>query len=193
MDSTTETAFLILMDEKKDILTSKANTKECRQRRIEVWDWVAQQLLINTGKEFSVAQLQKKWNNSQQRLKEKSKYGRKTGGGPAAVFSENDKLTLKILGENNPKVAMVPGALANTTNIESSVTSDLENEEPSAFTPKRRKRDDTSLDDLHREVLLLQKQKLLLRISALQREQVQRVDKGTQTESFAFRGMLMSD
>lgn len=199
MDSTTESAFLMLMDEQKEIMTSKANTKESRQSRNAAWDCVAQQLLVNTGKDYSVVQLQKKWNNAQQRLKEKARDGKKTGGGPAAVFTENDRLTLRILGENNPKVAMVPGAMANTSSLASvSLAPEKEDEATvrrgdCASTPKRCKRDDLSIEDLHREVLLLQKQKLLLRISALQRDQVVCVDKGTQTESFVYRGMLMDE
>lgn len=197
MDTVTETAFLMIMEEKNIILTSKSNTKECRERRNEAWDWVCRQLLIKTGKEFTSSQLQKKWNNSQQRLKDKTKDGKKTGGGPATILSENDKLTWKILGENNPKVTMVPGAMANTSSCSLvSVMSEKENEEsgPIAPTPKRLKRDDTTSGDglnaLHREVLLLQKQKLILRIASLRRDLVQQENKGTQTDDLSYMDML---
>ena len=43
------------------------------------------------------------------------KDGKKTGGGSAVKLYDNDKLTWKILGCTNPKVTMVPGAIANTS------------------------------------------------------------------------------
>lgn len=200
MDSTTETAFLIILEDKHDVITSKGNSKECRQSRCDAWDWVSRQLLIKTGKDFTVSQLQKKWNNTQQRLKDKTKDAKKTGGGPGAVLSENDRLTWKILGDTNPKVAMVPNAMANTSGCSQAVMFQKENDEPetSTPTPKRFKRDTThsiseGLNSLHREVLQLQKEKLILRIEALRRDRVQQEDKGTQTDHASYLNMLFSD
>ena len=71
MDSVVESAFLALIEERSWIVLSKSNLKEHREKRTEVWIWIAQQLLVVTGKEFTAVQLQKKWNNMQQRLKDR--------------------------------------------------------------------------------------------------------------------------
>ena len=198
MDSITETAFLTIMEEKSYILTTKGKTKELREKRSEAWEWVSRQLLVKTGKDFTSIQLQKKWNNNQQRLKDKTTDGKKTGGGPAVRLSDNDKLTWKILGDTNPKVTMVPGAMANTSSCSLASTISEDENEPEMKSPvmKKIKRDvvapctSAELNLLHREVLLLQKEKLLLRIKCLQREVIEQKSIGTQTEVFSFVNML---
>ena len=119
--------------------------------------------------------LQKKWNNIQSRLKEKLKDGQKTGGGPPTKLGENDALAHRILGESNPKLVRIPGAMENgqtfgPTPSDETFCSDTENEPPekvvirpvppvSSFSPSSRKREQ-SLEELQRDVLLLEKEKL---------------------------------
>ncbi len=104
MDSVVESAFLTLIEERSSTILSKSNLKEHREKRTEAWIWIAQQLLVVTGKEFTAVQLQKKWNNIQQRLKDRFRDGKKTGGGPPTNLSDNDQQTWRIMGERNPKV-----------------------------------------------------------------------------------------
>ncbi len=59
--------------------------------------------------------MQKKWNNIQTRVKGKMAQRNKTGGGPAIMLNTNDDLALKIIGEENPKMAKVPGAITSET------------------------------------------------------------------------------
>ena len=129
MATTIEAAFLALLKEKSDFTLSKSNSKEVYEKRNESWSWVAQQLLIKTGKEYNSAQLQKKWNNIQQRVKDRSHDSKTTGGGPPITLSANDRLTWKIIGEKNPKVAIVPGAMTNTSFCSALETSDIVDEE----------------------------------------------------------------
>lgn len=198
MDAIIEAGFLALVELKKEILTSKSNTKEAKDQRLQCWQWVADELLATTGKQFTSVQLQKKWGNIQQRLKDKTRDGKMTGGGPCSSLSENDKLTWRILGESNPKVSMIPRALHNSSSITSqlSVDVDEENESIPVITPKctrtpaKRAKIDTDLDTLHKDVLLLQKEKLQLSIAKLKRDLVIMTNKSTQTETFTYLDLL---
>ena len=69
-------------------------------------------------KRFHSVQITKKWNNLQCRLKHRMKDGKRTGGGAAKALSKNDRLTLRIIGESNPKITMIPGAMVNAEDIE---------------------------------------------------------------------------
>ena len=122
MDAITETAFLEILEKKKEVITSKDNTLSGRTKRAEAWVWVGERVAVNTGKSFTVEQLQKKWNNLQNRLKDRLKDSKNTGGGPPKKLSANDLLAWRIMGKTNPKLAMVPGAMENAA--------DLENVEP---------------------------------------------------------------
>ena len=103
-----------MIEEKKDIIQSKQNTKEVRKQKEEAWKWIKEELLIVYGKEFTVLQLVKRWSNIQNRVKDKIRDGKGTGGGPPKTLSEADNLCVKILGNENPKIAKIPGAIENT-------------------------------------------------------------------------------
>ena len=118
MDPSTETTFLEILEMKKSVINSKDNTKNGRNRRAEAWSWLQQELVVRTGKSLAIEQLQKKWNNVQQRLKERLKDVKKTGGGPSKELSENDRLVWRVLGEQNPKITKVVGAMENGVYLE---------------------------------------------------------------------------
>ena len=220
MDSLTEVALMTLIDENRDVLLGKSNVKEVKDKRLQTWDSVAEDLFAKTGKRFTSSQIQKKWSNKQQRIKDITKYAKLTGGGPCSAFNDTDKLVLKILGENNPKVCMAPGALHNSNTLIADIStvdpeddsslnsSNLENtatssstKSPSSFVEAKVPRisfkrhaspgiikskvtkPEDDLNALHREVLLLQKEKLQLSIQKLKRDlNVVQVDKHTQTQ-----------
>ena len=117
MDSLLEREFLECIEKYEKIVTRKGKTRECKNARTNAWDEIKKEFEERTGKLLSVVQLQKKWNNIQSRLKEKMRSSQQTGGGPAVIFSENDALAQKILGEGNLKLVRVPGARDNTLPI----------------------------------------------------------------------------
>ena len=63
MDVLCEISFLKAIESKKDVLMSKQMTKEARDLKKKVWEEVKHVLLIETGKEFTEAELLKKWSN----------------------------------------------------------------------------------------------------------------------------------
>ena len=186
MDSATEATLLKLIEERRGVVVSKENTKEMRQARTNAWENIKYCFLIETGLDVTVQQLQKKWNNIQNRVKERIRDTRRTGGGPVKpLTNENDATCLRIIGESNPKMTKIPGAYSNTTPLSSgsflSHSEDLEEEETTNTenctiqrtvgtslkkAPRRRLAQD-AVEELHREVLLLQKEKLTLKIAIL--------------------------
>ena len=100
MDCLLEHEFLKCIEKYKNIITRKSQTKEGKDAKVKAWVGIKKELEERSGgKEFNIPQLQKKWSNIQSRIKDKIRKGRKIGGGPAPIFTENDCLTQKILGE----------------------------------------------------------------------------------------------
>ena len=123
MDSATEKHLLLLIEQDKDIILNLSNTKESREKRKLIWEKIRQNLLVETGKQFEIEQLQKKWNNCNERLKKVLIHRKGTGGGPQQKLTENDEFLISILGEQNPKLFKVTGAMENATPISNSLTS----------------------------------------------------------------------
>lgn len=202
MDVDTEEVFLLILEEVKSAILSKDHTKEGKERRNVAWEKCQKQLFVRAGKDFSVSQLQKKWNNVQCRLKDRLKDAKRTGGGAPKTLSNNDRLTWRIVGETNPKLTMIPGAMVNAEDIEnvsfpskSSSDSNVLSEDelateanstvsrvPARKSETRKKKADENIDVLHREVLQLQKEKLLLRIKILRKQVADTSDASTQTD-----------
>ena len=147
-------------------------------------------MLNKNGHDFEIHQLQKKWQNIQQRIKDKQKTGKQTGGGPPVGLSTNDELAVKIIGECNPKLVMIPAALENGRKLQND---DEEEESKIPVSTKKLKQksakkrelpsDGQQIDELHREVLLLQKEKLILQIERLKELKGRnRSDKSTQAD-----------
>ena len=112
-------------------------------------------------------------------MKDNLKHGKLTGGDPAKSLSDTDQLCVRILGEDNPKLTQIPGVIHNTT------------AEVSPYCSNKRKMKDTtedtkeqSIDDLHREVLVHQKEKLKLLIKKLKLQVREKAEKSTQTQHF---------
>jgi hypothetical protein len=137
-------------------------------------------------------------------------------------ISGNDCITQDILGVTNPKLSMIPGAIENDSLLNRDVTilqpySGLANEIPlsakgtlasqsssgscstyqhSYTPPTKRHKQDESLEDLHRSVLQLQRQKLILKIKCMQENSVVKRDASTQTpiqSNIGFVQMLYDD
>ena len=164
-------------------------------------------MLAQTGKIFTAQQLQKRWSNIQSRLKEKLKYSRGTGGGPPQLLSNNDSVAHDIIGANSPKLSRVPGAIENVDVLHREITTAEKrpcNPDPTTQSCSRedgprtngslpsrsmsckRKRVERppleSLEDLHRSVMELQRQKLFLKIQLLRQKTVLKHDAATQTD-----------
>ena len=114
MDNEIELKFLGMIEEKKDIIQSEENTKEVRKQKEKACKWIKEELLIVHGNEFTVLQLVKRLSNIQSRVKDKIMDAKGTGDGPPKTLSEADNLCVKILGNENPKISKVPGAIENT-------------------------------------------------------------------------------
>lgn len=116
-----EQVFLEILEDHKNEILSKDGTREGKLRRQKCWEDIARSFLVSTGKQLDAKTLKIKWNNIQGRVKDKTKSAKGTGGGPSVTLSSNDKLAIKILGEDNPKLCKVPGGMENTTRINSTI------------------------------------------------------------------------
>ena len=87
MDNVTEIEFLRAIESTKRLTISKHNTKEMREEKKKAWEDIKAILFTETGRQFSEAQLIKKWNNIQPRIKDNIKDGKRIEGGPAKTFS----------------------------------------------------------------------------------------------------------
>jgi hypothetical protein len=217
MDSATEGLFLSLVESRKNVILSKDNTSAFKEMKRISWECVRKELLTQTGKDFSTLQLQKKWQNIQSRIKEKMNYSRGTGGGPIERMSENDNAAYQIIGVDNPKLAMVPGALENANSITkqplhlytpsksiaSTSYASLSASDEQMPTPAKRYRsateDKESIEALHRSVLVLQREKLKLKIQLMKKKVCEHRDAEVQTDdpsillpSFTFMNYLRS-
>lgn len=111
MDIETERTLLDKIKLNAEILMSKKNDKDIRRKKDKCWEDIRVSMLISTGKEFTADQLCKKWSNIQNRLKEKIAKRNQTGGGSVVKFCDNDNIAMDIIGELNPKISKVPGAV----------------------------------------------------------------------------------
>ena len=109
--------FFNILEEERKIITSKQNSKQAKEARTLAWNNIKVKVENNTGKVFEVKKLQKKWNNIQQRVKERNRLVKKTGGSPPVKGSANDEIAERIMGETNPKLVCVPGTMENGQNV----------------------------------------------------------------------------
>ena len=198
MDSQIELAFLEVLDQHKQSVLSKDGTKDGKDSRAQAWEDVQKSLLINTSKDFKVGALKTKWNNIQSRVKDKMKSAKETGGGESSKFSMNDRLAIKIMGEDNPKLCKVPGSVENLKRINTSLPdlneslstteSNAENVDPNPESlidtptaPPLKKLKKASFQELSYEVMELEKEKLSLEIQVLKKKLVEKSTKATQT------------
>ena len=134
MDPLLERELLECIEQFHTVVGSKNNTKEGKIRKTNAWEDIKKEFEIRSGgKVFTVNQLQKKWNNVQNRVKEKLRSARKTGGGPPAILTGNDLLAQKILGESNPKLVRVPGGMENTQPVTKTVQSSEDSDDDVEF------------------------------------------------------------
>ena len=99
MDIACETMFLKELQKNKAIILTKENTRSARDKKRIAWMAIQQVLVATSGKEYSVQQLCKKWNNLQQRVKEKI---RNNGTDKVTkTLHERDLLCLQIIGPEN--------------------------------------------------------------------------------------------
>lgn len=99
MDVSCETIFLKELQKNKATILTKENTRSARDKKRDAWVSIQEVLVSTSGKEYSVQQLCKKWNNLQQRVKEKIRnYGPDKA---AKTLHERDLLCLHIIGPEN--------------------------------------------------------------------------------------------
>ena len=131
MDFKNEAIFLQLLSERRDVLNNKCRNKELNQQKEKMWEEIQQKLMIETGRNFTVHYIRIKWNNIQERVKEKSRCLRQSGaaGGRDRQLTDNDKQALMIIGQDNPKLAWVPGSIDSLTGLNVSTLMKPESEE----------------------------------------------------------------
>ena len=93
MDIQSETFFLLEIEKKKHVISSKDNSKKARDKKIAAWVEVKNALHVRCGKEFDESELQKKWSNVQERLKSKIRQRNATEGGISADLSSRVEIT----------------------------------------------------------------------------------------------------
>ena len=114
----------------------------------------------------------------------------KSGDDPAKTFSDADQLCFRIFGDDNPKLTQIPGAIHNTTETVGNALEETDGDVPCS-SKKRKVKDasehtkEQSLDDLHRQVFLLQKEKLKLSIKKVKLELAEKAEKSTETQQVA--------
>lgn len=200
MDRHTELCFLQELEKEKHGVLSKDQSKTGRQKRNDAWNRITTETSLICGKDFTVMQLTKKWQNLQSKVKEKIRHNNATGGGKTRSFDDSDDFVRKILGESNPTLAMVPGAvyvgMPNSTpeppspdHYELTDVTDTPvrtNTTPTSLVdiplhkrprdrelfsppPSKKKQTKVTEDGLVDEVLLLEKEKLILEIAELKK------------------------
>ena len=110
MDQNAETTLLLEIEKRKSLISSKNNSRKARDQKNAAWTEIKSALLLKCGKDFDRDQLQKKWSNLQERVKNKLRQRNQTGGGTSADLNTRDDITIRIIGEANPVLNMVPGA-----------------------------------------------------------------------------------
>ena len=110
MEVETEIVMLKEIELHKKTILSKDNSKHSRDAKIEAWEKVKDNVCRQCGKDFTVTQLKKKWDNARDRLKQKLRAIQLTGGGTSPDLGPRDNLTYRIVGETNPVFSKVPGA-----------------------------------------------------------------------------------
>lgn len=113
MDSAEELYFLAVL-EANPALNLKSNTPSGKNARKIAWSNVLAEM--NKNGSHNEKQLQKKWTNLKSRTLEKIRKRKETGGGSCSKLNLNEEKVLEILGENNPKVDMIPGAVEKHAN-----------------------------------------------------------------------------
>lgn len=110
MDQQAETTLLLEIEKRKSVISGKNNSRKSRDQKFAAWDDIKSALNIKCGKDFDREQLQKKWSNLQERVKNKLRQRNMTGGGTSADLNARDDITIRIIGDTNPVLNMVPGA-----------------------------------------------------------------------------------
>lgn len=110
MDQQAETTLLLEIEKRKSLIYTKNNSRKARDQKFEAWNEIKSALHIKCGKDFDKEQLQKKWSNLQERVKNKLRQRNMTGGGTSADLNTRDEITIRIIGETNPVLNMIPGA-----------------------------------------------------------------------------------
>ena len=108
MGQHTETTFLLEIEKRKSLISSKNNSRKARDQKKVAWTDIKSALLLKCGKDFDKEQLQKKWSNLQERVKNKLRQHNQTGGGTSADLNTIDDITIRIINEANPILNMVP-------------------------------------------------------------------------------------
>ena len=122
MDIACETVFLKELQKNKAIILTKENTRSARDKKRVAWMNIQQVLLQTSGREYSVQQLCKKWNNLQQRVKEKI---RNSGNDKMTkTLHERDLLCLQIIGPENLNLPPGPLDLNLSAELVNSLTFD---------------------------------------------------------------------
>lgn len=111
MDTQSERVLLELITSESSILLSKSNIPSIRRKRLSTWNSIATEFSIGRAEEYTGDKLQKRWRNMVQRVKEKKKKQRATGGGQVVKYTDNDLKILELLGEGNPQIVRIPCAL----------------------------------------------------------------------------------
>ena len=71
----------------------KGQLQKARDKKIAAWIEIKNALHVKCGKEFDERQLQKKWSNLQERLKNKLTQRNAAGGGTSADLNSRGEIT----------------------------------------------------------------------------------------------------
>ena len=106
MDTLIEKEFLAVLEDEKDIIMPKQNSKQANDARALAWTNVKLKLEGRTGKAFEV----KKTTEEVEQHPDTTQIGwKRTCGSPAIKASPNDEIVEGILGKSDPNFVCVTG------------------------------------------------------------------------------------
>ena len=111
MDSSAALTLLELIEYHKDVILSRSQLKPDVAKKASTWDLITEEFQKTTSLGIPTGKLKTKWKNLISGLKDKTNHSKGTGGGAAKKLNALDLAVQRILGEKNPTLSRMPGAI----------------------------------------------------------------------------------
>ena len=95
----------------KEVHASRSQLKPDVAKKASTWDLITEEFQKTTSLGIPTGKLKTKWKNLISGLKDKNNHSKGTGGGAAKKLNALDLAVQRILGEKNPTLSRMPGAI----------------------------------------------------------------------------------
>ena len=95
----------------KEVHASRSQLKPDVAKKASTWDLITEEFKKTTSLGIPTGKLKTKWKNLISGLKDKNNHSKGTGGGAAKKLNALDLAVQRILGEKNPTLSRMPGAI----------------------------------------------------------------------------------